>query len=604
MVSPGDYFVFDAVRQGLIGRIREILDTDSNKVLEKLSQRNEQGETPLQMAIRERKFEVIEFLVQAIKDNIKIDEHPRSKLMKHMSLFSWDRVDLDKFSIGPAEFGKEYTQTFVLPSPEVAIIRDIAEQTSIYKLMEYLIDVVDDELSWFEFVLNSIAASNMSRPEKIIAFELMGAAFILKIPLTEQFEPDEIAVGLRGLKCWKRALELRNSTANRRMPIPKIPYVLTDTARRAIGDAVEITTLKELKELEQQLKCHNGISDTVIQALLVIQRTFGQRKPYEAEPNLFHLKTLQEFGEHFLLTGNVIQNTQMHHRHAINISLLLMEQFSRPDSPRCFQVFIETFLFFSDILIVLERSPFDSAERSEELTFANLLAAIEFGSMIATHLILLPPVSIQHGQWRHSVMKKMHLLIIILLTTFNLDRDEDDRLNLVLANFFRIEKLRSGFSSILHLAIDKFLSTNADHLMQIIIIQKYLATGADPKVVDENGKSPLHILAEQCTPHSKESFFNVFQTLLDAGCHLDQAAPDGETVLSILRVKKKQLKSNENFDARVDMWTKSVLPLKCSCAQVIRKESIKIDGQEHELPLSVHQFIEQHCACKSKKHRE
>ncbi|KAI9557925.1 hypothetical protein GHT06_014677 [Daphnia sinensis] len=254
MPTPRDYFVFEAVHQGLISRIRELLQTDSNGVLEKLNQRNEQGETPLQMAIRERKLEVIEFLVQSIKDNIKIDERPRSKFMKQMSLFSWDKVDLDQFSIGPAEFGKEYTQTFVLPSSEVAIIRDIAEHTSIYKLMEYLIDVVNDELSWFEFVLNSIVASNMSR--------------------------------LRGLKCWRRALELRNSTANRRMPIPKVPYVLTATARRAIGDAVEITTLEELEQMEKQLKCHNDISAAVIQALLVMQRTFGQRKPKQAEPNL------------------------------------------------------------------------------------------------------------------------------------------------------------------------------------------------------------------------------------------------------------------------------------------------------------------------------
>lgn len=600
MISPKDYLVFDAVRQGFIGQIREILETDKNTVLEKMSQRNEQGETPLQMAIRERKFEVIEFLVQTIKDNIKIDEHPRSKFMKHMSLFSWDRVDLDKFSIGPAEFGKEYTQTFVLPSPEVAIIRDIAEQNSIYKLMEYLIDVVDDELSWFEFVLNSIVASNMSRPEKIIAFELMGAAFILKILLSEQFEPDEIAVGLRGLKCWRRALELRNSTANRRRPIPKMPYVLTDNARSAIGDAVEITTLEELDELEQQLRRRNDISAVVIQALLIIQRTFGQRRGRQVEPNLFHLKTLQEYGEHFLVTGNVIQNRQMHHRRTINISLLIMEQFSRPDSPRCFQVFVKTFLIFSDILIVLERSPLTSAEKLEELTFSNLLAAIKFGSMIATNLIVLPPISNKHGEWRHSVMKKMHLLVITMSKTFHLDRDEDDRLNLILANFFEIEKLRTGFSSILHLATDRFLSTSSDDLMQIIIIQKYLANGADPEAVDENGKSPLHILAEKCTPHSSESFFNVFQALLDAGCHLDQATPDGDTVLGILKEKKKQLKVDENLHPRIDRWMKTVLPLKCSCAQVIQKENIKIDGQQHQLPLSVHQFIEQHFVCKGK----
>ena len=117
-----------------------------------------------------------------------------------MSPFSWDRIDFETFSIGPAEFGKEFTQTFVLPSADVAIVRDIANQIDIFKLMEHLIDIVNDETSWLEFVLNSIVTSTMARPEKIRALELMGAAFILKILLGQHFELDEIAGGLRGIE--------------------------------------------------------------------------------------------------------------------------------------------------------------------------------------------------------------------------------------------------------------------------------------------------------------------------------------------------------------------------------------------------------------------
>ena len=200
--SPDVHVIFQAVSTGLIGNLRQVLG-ENNGVMKNLCECNERNETPLHVAIRQRKFGVIEFLVQSFKDNIQINCHPQSRFYRQMSPFSWDKTDFETFSIGPAEFGKEFTQTFVLPSSDVAIVRDIANQINIFKLMEHLIDIVDDETSWFEFVLNSIVTSTMDRPEKIIAFELMGAAFILKILLGQNFELDEIAGGLRGIECWR-----------------------------------------------------------------------------------------------------------------------------------------------------------------------------------------------------------------------------------------------------------------------------------------------------------------------------------------------------------------------------------------------------------------
>ena len=87
MDSPDVHVIFQAVRQGLIGNLRRVLG-GKNGVMENLCECNERKETPLHVAIRERKFEVIEFLVQSLKDNIQIDVHPRSKFYRQMSPFS------------------------------------------------------------------------------------------------------------------------------------------------------------------------------------------------------------------------------------------------------------------------------------------------------------------------------------------------------------------------------------------------------------------------------------------------------------------------------------------------------------------------------------
>ena len=595
MDSPDVHVIFQAVRQGLIGNLRRVLG-GKNGVMENLCECNERKETPLHVAIRERKFEVIEFLVQSFKDNIQIDCHPQSKFYRQMSPFSWDTTDFETFSIGPAELGKEFTQTFVLPSSDVAIIRDIANQINIFKLIEHLIDIVNDETSWFEFVLNSIVTSTMARPEKIIALELMGAAFILKILLGQHFELDEIAGGLRGIECWKKALQLRNSTVNGRSLIPKIPYVLTSAARKAFGDSAEVTTSLQLEELENQLRNHDHRSPIIDQAFLVIQRTFAQSG--QTEPNLFHLKTLLDYGKQFQTTGDHVLFTEIHYSRAINISLMIMQHFKPTDSPKSFQVYVEAFLLMANVFIRLEHNPSNNAERIKELTFVQLIEAIKFGIMIATSLLLLRPISSQHEMWKLLVTRKMYLLLFALFRMRRLVPEEMGQLCQILENFVRIEKLRNRFSSLLHLAIEGFVSTRFNISIREKIIRLLLDSGADPKIVDRNGKSPHHLLAENCQPNSTKTFFDIFQAVLEAGSHLDQATPDGKTVLTIMRNKKKLFVDNQTLDPRVDFWINTVMPLECFCAQKIMQENIAFEDEEHRLPLCLQQFIEEHSSLK------
>ncbi|KAI9557948.1 hypothetical protein GHT06_014700 [Daphnia sinensis] len=281
--------IFLAVRNGSIEELRQLL-SDKETILKNLSERDEDERTPLYVAIKERKFEIIDFLVKTIKDNINIQRNVRSKYIRKMSLFSWAKVDVEKFSIGPPEENKEFTQTFVLPSADIEIIRDIANKTNVLTLMEYLIDLRYDDVSWLEFVTNSFIASSMPRKEKIIALELMGAEFVIKELLSEVVW-EENTICVRGLQCWEKAFELRNSTANGRLPIPKIPQPLSDVARKAIGDVIEVTAPLQLKEMQEYLTYRDHPSLSFAQALLVILRTFGQRDVEHSKPNYFHLKT-------------------------------------------------------------------------------------------------------------------------------------------------------------------------------------------------------------------------------------------------------------------------------------------------------------------------
>jgi hypothetical protein len=277
---------------------------------------------------------------------------------------------------------------------------------------------------------------------------------------------------------------------------------------------------------------------------------------------------------------------------------MIMQHFKRTDSPKCFQVFVEAFLLMANVFIRLEHNPSNHAERIKELTFVQLLEAIKFGCMIATNLLLLPPISSQHEKWKLLVTRKMYLLLVALFRMRQLVPEEMGQLCQVLENFVRIEKLRNGFSSLLHLAIESFVTTRLNISIRKKIIQLLLDSGADPKIVDRNGKSPLHLLAENCQPNSTKTFFDVFQAVLEAGSHLDQATPNGKTVLTIMRDKKKLFIDNLTLDPRVDFWINTVMPLECFCAQKIMQENVVFEDEEHRLPLCLQQFIEEHSSLK------
>lgn len=89
-----------------------------------------------------------------------------------------------------------------------------------------------------------------------------------------------------------------------------------------------------------------------------------------------------------------------------------------------------------------------------------------------------------------------------------------------------------------------------------------------------------------------------FQVLVDAGCHLDMATYDGDTVLNILRHSLQHAKDSSHLGYSAPPYYASLLntvfPLSCFCARVIREHSIPFDGGR--LPVRLQEFVSRHRA--------
>ena len=207
---------YKAVVEGSVSELRELRKNHGRKAIManlKASSCNEQGDTWFKVAIKGEHYDVLEFLVHQIKGHIMFGLYKKWKASaENVSPFSWEKYNFTDVSL-----------PFVLSS-NIAVIRDICGQIPITRLIEYLIDVRKDEPLWLEFVLNSIMASSIPRPDKIVALECMGIAFIFRqvnYLFQRRYPLNEVKMW-RGLLCWKEALILRNSTADGEPTIPKI----------------------------------------------------------------------------------------------------------------------------------------------------------------------------------------------------------------------------------------------------------------------------------------------------------------------------------------------------------------------------------------------
>ena len=111
-------------------------------------------------------------------------------------------------------------------------------------------------------------------------------------------------------------------------------------------------------------------------------------------------------------------------------------------------------------------------------------------------------------------------------------------------------------------------------------IKLILHLGADVNAIDERGQTPLHLLARMRENHWKE-YVNIFQTLVDAGSHLNLADDKGKTVISILRGFVDQNQNDDEIPSQhyFESLINSVFPLTWFCARVIQRHRIPFKDQ-------------------------
>ena len=122
------------------------------------------------------------------------------------------------------------------------------------------------------------------------------------------------------------------------------------------------------------------------------------------------------------------------------------------------------------------------------------------------------------------------------------------------------------------------------------ILHFFLDAGIDPNATETNGQAPIHILAKYC---EIEGVSIMLKSLLNAGAHIDQGTPDGQTISSILNQRRLQLRlpSFHPFESLADNPLNVVLPLSCYCAQSIRRNGIPYKDQ---LPARLQKFVSIH----------
>lgn len=556
--------IFQAVNSSSVHSLREILyKYGLLSVMKNIGICNEDGETPLLLAIRLKHFGLRDFLVELLKESIRDEDCPQC-------LFS--------------------------------IIRQLSEKLPRTEVIGYLVKTTDN-LFWLEVVLKSIMSSSITRSEKIIVLEMMGAAFIFN-----NSKPDEEMAHLRGLHCWKEAMVLRYSPTCNEQTIPVIPLVPTELHWKAFGHVNEVLTLEQLEDLEKQSLLHALqknwqllCGSLRVQALLICQRIVQQLDTHKvAGPNLFHLKILLNY-----LLGDFL--IRKRYCRSINISLIILEESKkRSTSPgECALIFASALNIMASCFMMMKMEPLNSFGR-QELSSANLLEALKFGTNVASVIAQASQVkSSNSNSWyccQLNVRREMFHFVSWLFELFpELNNQEKQQLKDHLTRYVKIKVQVDTKSNLLHLAIDNFILCD-DFARKMKIIEYFLHVGEDPNAANINGKTPLHLLAEQWInwkgfrdyKNISGFYFSVFQMLVDAGGHLDQPSSDGQTVLCIL---KKQQMQMPGYHPELESAIDTILPLSCYCAQAILKYKIPF---ENRLPSSLSSFVLRHGLVKGK----
>ena len=509
----------------------------------------EQDETLLVIAMKKKQFAIINKFMEIFEHSLKIE-------------------------VGPSPLARCH------PAYLLAIQELFSHEIPLPEVIDNIIQDLDYpwwlQLLAYSFIINTSSNSKgPSRQGKVDALEFIGASLM--------FDSSDSSAPLIGLKCWKIAMTLRYSPADGELPIPKIPlHGLLGLSGEVLGSVTEVMSVERIQEWEQQLMRPNWpfLSQTLqIQALLIQHRICSEENPRQISPSCLYLKSLLTYGNDLFDSGR--------DDHAINTYLLVLEQMTGFDPkmthPKAIEDFNLTLRQLSSCFKKLLREPLTSPKR-EKLSPANIVMAIKFCTTIAK-FFPKPKKSYSNSRNLSSFVGHTYDFLIILVDVYpQMNIQDKKQLEEHISSY--INSNEKDTSTLLHAAIWRYQ-------FNLKSINLFLRLGADPNATDMNGKTALHILASKWNWywHSKknELYVQVFQTLVDAGGHLDMMTPEGETVVSIL---KESVRGYSYCHPYLESIINAVPPLTCYCARIIRQHGIPFD----QLPSTLQTLVSLHTA--------
>ena len=511
---------FAAVSIGAEHELREILNVEGQEItIDAAKSYNEQGETPLLVAIRRNHFDVVKFLV----DELKVDIGQNGR-------FWWKGLDHSE-----------------VPPLFAAILSGQAI------IVDYLI-FAENLISLPSIAMSSITSSSISRQEKIDALELIGSAYIFC---------GEVTARKFGLPCWVQAMILRQSTTGGEPEMPKNLRHSSELVRKAMGGAVEVNTLEQL----MRLFTTEPHMQLMTQANMVNNRILQKISPGS---NFLTCTRLLKYGKDYW-SGN-------EYGRVVNIAMLILELIDLNDDDQNWDrmnvIINNTFNILSKSFSMLRRETANTNVR-EELSFANLMKVVEFSfahCRSRTNELFQARTTEDMNEW--SFWPKNYIGdFIVLLHNMDLSQQENDLFRQSVAHFISLDHRIYLRRNLLHMIC--LMSP-----VPIDVIQLLLELGADPNATDEEGHTSLHLLVKN---HSEHVNTNAVRLLMDFGGHLDQANKFGTTVLERLKYRMRHLLRMGVYDPNLKSLINNMLPLSCCSARVIRQNRIDIRALPHSL---------------------
>ena len=441
--------MFEAVNENSTSKFA--LAKSSYSVIELLTsliQRNDDGETPLVIAMKKKFFSVIDDLILWMSAN---------------NVYS----------------NEDFRPMFLI------IINEIAHHIPLMELIEYLIKDLnccsgnlDNELG-FQFIGQVFINSNaFTRQDKIIALELLGAInFFSTNPSL-------------GIICWEEAMNLRYFPHDSDILFPKEldVHVPSEAFSVVFGSAVEVMSVEELNLLQEEmdsilslLDCQLFLRRLVIQALLVIRRI-------SVQANLEHLhwlylESLYAFG--CLIFEQRILSFSGDGKIVMNTCQLIMDQLAGFDKkllPRKFSnVFFKTLRLTSRFFLFNIKNPSDSPER--ELSYTNLMILTKFITSIKYDLFDGCDGFEVHDRLNFVIYACFYVFLLNLIAP-DLTNEENQKLEERYSHFIR-NFSPERTTTVLHLAVlGREINLATENFLVLQTLQLILKLGADPNAID------------------------------------------------------------------------------------------------------------------------